>query len=91
MQNEVTMETIFMLSTIDNPYNPFDDFLSWRMFDISEGYFSCERLDRLTIFSDDMTQKEINEETERAIDAFIEAEPLGIFIKVSKEVPVEEI
>ena len=91
MENETTMETLFMLSTIDNPFNPFEDFSSWRMFDIEKEHYCCEYLDRIAITTDDMTEKEINEEQERAIDEIIAQNPLGIFIKVSKQVPVEEM
>ena len=34
-----------------------------------------------------MTQKEVNEEIERAIDEIIEFNPLGIYVKVKKEIP----
>ena len=38
-----------MLTTFDNPYNPFDEFTSWFMFDEEKGYHSHKRLSvRLT-------------------------------------------
>ena len=73
-----------MLSTIDNPYNPFDDFIRWRLFDLEKGYQSCERLAKFVNLSDDMTQKEINEEIERAIDEIIFYDPFNVYKKVRR-------
>jgi hypothetical protein len=51
------------LTTVDNPFNPFDDFRSWFLYDIEKGYNSCDLLGRTVNITDDMTQKEINIET----------------------------
>ena len=72
-------------TTIDNPFNPFEDFDSWFMFDIEKGYYTSSKLARLTHLSDDMTEKEENEEVERAVNRLIEIDPLDIYIKVTKE------
>lgn len=76
--------TCCMLSTIDNPFNPFEDYSSWLMFDKEKGYDSAERLMRIAKLSDDMTQKEENEEIERAIDEIIKYDFLNVYTKVSK-------
>lgn len=73
-----------MLSTIDNPFNPFEDYSSWLMFDKEKGYDSAERLMRIAKLTDDMTQKEENEEIERAIDEIIKYDILNVYVKVSK-------
>lgn len=73
-----------MLTTFDNPFNPFEQFTSWFMFDIEKGYYSCSRLARIAKLSDDMTQKEENEEIERAIDEIIKYDPMNIYRKVSE-------
>ena len=75
------MANAVMLSTNDNPYDPFEQFSSWLLFDKEKGYNSCEILARTAKLSDDMTEKEINEETERAIDQIIKFDPLNVFIK----------
>jgi DNA-binding SARP family transcriptional activator len=72
-------------TTIDNPFNPFDDFDSWFMFDVEKGYYTSSKLARLTHLTDDMTEKEENEEVERAVDRLIEIDPLDIYIKVTRE------
>ena len=36
-----------MLTTTDNPYNPFEQFIQWYLFDIEKGYNSCERLNKI--------------------------------------------
>lgn len=73
------------ITTIDNPFDPFDDFASWFMFDVEKGYYTSSKVARLTKLTDDMTEKEENEEVERAIDRLIEIDPLDIYIKVVRE------
>ena len=74
-----------MLTTIDNPFDPFEQFTSWLMFDIEKGYNSCSYLARIVNLSDDMTQKEMDEEIDRAIDEIITLNPLGIYIKATRQ------
>ena len=73
------------ITTIDNPFNPFDEFDSWFMFDIENGYYTSSKLARLVNLDDSMTEKEENEEIERAIDRLIEIDPLDIYKKIVKE------
>ena len=73
------------ITTIDNPFNPFDDFNSWFMFDIEKGYYTSSTIARLANLTDDMTEKEETDEIERAIDRLIEIDPLNIYIKVIRE------
>lgn len=88
MSNEIEQETKIKeinITTIDNPFNPFDEFTSWFMFDIEKGYYTSSKLARLVNLTDEMTEKEENEEIERAIDRLIEIDPLDLYIKVTKE------
>ena len=70
------------LTTIDNPFNPFDDFTSWLMFDIEKGYNTNGKLARLVELKDEMTEQEQNDEIERAIDRIISIDPTDLFKKV---------
>ena len=72
-------------TTIDNPFNPFDEFNEWFLFDTEKGYYTSSKLGRLTHLKSDMTQKEENEEVERAVDELISIDPLDIYIKVVRE------
>ena len=74
-----------MLTTIDNPFNPFDDFTSWFMYDVEKGYNSCSYVARIAKTSEQFTEKENNEEIERAIDEIIEHDFMNIYVKVTRE------
>lgn len=74
-----------MLTTNDNPYNPFDEFALWLLFDKQKGYNTCEYLARIAQLSDDLSEKETEEEIERAMDEIIKYDPFGIYKKVTKE------
>ena len=43
------------LTTFDNPYDPFDDFTSWFLFDVQKGYNSCAYLARIAKISDELS------------------------------------
>lgn len=78
------MSNDYRLTTFDNPYNPFDQFALWFLYDVSNGYNTCGKLDRISNYSDDMTEKEVDEEHERAIDEIIDNDFLNIYKKVSR-------
>lgn len=81
-------ETEYMLTTFDNPYDPFEQFDSWFLFDVEKGYNSCSRLARIAQFSDDFTQLEIDKEIERAIDEIIKYDFMNIYKKVQRKRPI---
>lgn len=85
---EETVETEHMLTTFDNPFNYFDDFIPWLMYDLEKGYQTCEILALFVHDSDDMTQKEKNLEIERAIDEIIFNDPLNFYRKLTRKVPI---
>ena len=77
-----------MLTTFDNPFNPFEQFTSWFLFDIEKGYNSCSYLARIAHTSDQFTEEENNEEIERAIDEIIKYDFRNIYKKVTKELKI---
>lgn len=74
-----------MLTTTDNPFDPFEQFTQWYLYDIAKGYDTCGYLAKIINLSDEMSQKEIDEETERAIDEIVATNPLGIYKKATRK------
>ena len=74
------------LTTFDNPFDPFEQFTSWLLYDKEKGYNTSEYLARIVNISSDMSEKEENEEIERAIDEIIKYDFLNIYKKVKKEI-----
>ena len=78
-----------MLTTIDNPFNPFTQFDNWYRFDEEKGYHTCSYLARIARTSDQFTDKENNQEIERAIDEIIKYDFKNIYKKVTRTVEEE--
>lgn len=76
------MTNAIALTTFDNPYNPFNDFISWFLFDEAQGYHSCSYLGRIARTSDQLSDAENEEEIERAIDEILRYDFMGIYRKV---------
>ncbi len=74
-----------MLTTIDNPFNPFTQYDEWRSYDEDEGYFTNEYLARIATISSQLTDEMYDAEFERAIDEIVKLNLLGIYKKVTKE------
>lgn len=74
------------LTTIDNPYDPFDEFDQWLQFDTEMNYGTCSFLDRVARTSDSLSDTENEQELERAIDEIILYDPANKYKKVKREI-----
>lgn len=74
-----------MLTTIDNPYNPFTHFDEWRAYDIEKGYFTCEYLARIVKTSDELSETDQLLAIEQAIDEIVKLNILGLYKKLVEE------
>jgi hypothetical protein len=72
------------LTTTDNPYDPIDDFVQWYLFDEQKGYHSTSYLGRIARTSEQLSDEENFEETERAIDEILKYDILSIYKKVKR-------
>lgn len=74
----------FAITTNDNPYDPFEQFPKWYMFDEEKGYHTTAYLGRIARTSDQFTDEENNREVERAIDEIIKYDFMNIYKKVKR-------
>ena len=71
------MGKMVRVTTADNPFNPFTEWDEWYFYDLSKGYSTCERLDRLSNTSSQLSDELNNEELEQAIDQMVEIGAVG--------------
>lgn len=76
-----------MLTTIDNPYDPFDNFSSWYAWDIQAGYHTCSFLARIVVTSTELSDSDANLANTQAIDEIVRENVLGVYRKVTREIP----
>jgi len=75
----------YMLTTVDNPFDPFTRFDEWLAYDTRMGYHSSAFLDRIAIVSSDLSEADQSLAIQNAIDEIVEENVSGMWIKVSKE------
>lgn len=73
-----------MITTFDNPYDPFTQFNHWFLFDTEKGYNTCAYLDRVAKVSEEFSDEENNLAIEQAIDEIIKYDFRNIYKKVSR-------
>jgi len=78
-----------MVSTIDNPYNPFEDFDSWYAYDEQAGYHTTGFVSRIIATSPELSKPDQDLAYEQAIDEILRENVSGIYIRVSREVSEE--
>ena len=81
---------VSMLTTIDNPYDPFTQFDDWFAFDTQQGYNSCDYLGKLVYSSSELSALDQNIAVESAIDRIVKLNVLGIYKKVTKEIKEDD-
>lgn len=75
-----------MLTTVDNPFSPFDEFGAWYAYDVSSGYHTCELLGRIAYSSDQLSDSDEENSILRAIDEIVSENVSGVHRKITKEV-----
>lgn len=78
-----------MLTTIDNPHDPFDNYGAWYVYDLTSGYHTTSFLARIVNNSEELSDADQDRAVEQAIDEIIRENVLGIYKKVERE--VEEV
>lgn len=65
-----------MLTTIDNPFDPFEDFTKWYLYDIERGYNTCALIGRvgllLGLTDEGLSYDEQNKQNEYVFDNIID-------------------
>ena len=80
--NEAPTFRRVLLSTADNPYDPFTQYSEWRAYDVASGYYTDEYLARLAYTSPNLSEADYFTEVERAIDDILKYNPTNNYIKV---------
>ena len=74
----------YMLTTVDNPFDPFTRFDEWFEYDISMGYNTSSFLDRIAKVSNDLSEPDQALAIQHAIDEIVEENVSGMWRKVSR-------
>jgi hypothetical protein len=74
-----------MLTTFDNPYDPFEEYDEWFAFDARMGYHTPGLLDRIAIVSEELSEADQSLALEQAIDEIVSENVTGMHRKVSRE------
>ncbi len=74
-----------MLTTIDNPFNPFTQFDQWLDYDTTKGYNTCGMIDRITLTSPALSTVDQELAIEEAINEILEHNVMGVHKKVTNK------
>lgn len=78
----------YMLSTSDNPFNPYTQWDEWYAFDVAAGYHTSAYLARIVRSSDELSESDQSLAIKEAIDEILEYNLTGNYIKVYEKDPV---
>jgi hypothetical protein len=65
------MSKEIMVTTVDNPYNPFEQFDEWLVYDKVKGYNTTERLAVVAPLSERLSDEEIYFAIEKGIETLM--------------------
>ena len=80
--DEVPRRPEYMLTTVDNPYDPFTEWDEWYAWDQSAGYHTPGFLARVARLSDELSEADQHLAIQDAIDEIVRENVLGVFRKV---------
>ena len=73
-----------MLTTVDNPFDPFTRFDEWYAYDVRMGYNTSSFLARIAKVSNELSEPDQALAIQNAIDEIVEENVSGMWRKVSR-------
>ena len=83
---ETEQKYSYFITTVDNPFDPCDEFDSWLLYDKMHGYDSLELLARFARTSEELSDGENQFEINQAITRIIVLDPFNIYKRIKKPV-----
>lgn len=84
INNDQSDRPEYMLTTVDNPYDPFTQWDEWFSWDLNAGYHTPGLLARIARVPDDLTEGEEYLALQQAMDEILQENVLGVFRKVKR-------
>ena len=82
--DETSGQPEYMLTTVDNPYDPFTQWDEWYSWDENAGYHTPGLLARITHTSADLSEADQHQAIQMAIDEIVQENVLGVSKKVKR-------
>lgn len=86
-----TFSNEYVLTTIDNPFNPITQLDEWLNYDLNKGYNTYALIDRIAQFDENMSDEEKDAKEQAAIDFIIRFDPLNLYRRVNKDTNIREM
>jgi hypothetical protein len=77
-------DTEYMLTTVDNPFNPFTQWKEWLAYDQNAGYDTPSFLARIVHTSDELSEADQILAIQQGIDEIVQENVSGMYRKVSR-------
>ena len=77
----------YMVTTVDNPWNPFTHFKEWYQFDAVAGYNTPAYLARVVVTSDELSLADQLLAVNSACEEIVRENVSGMYRLVSRELP----
>jgi len=85
-ETEMTNDTDMMLTTLDNPFDPFTQYDDWNRFDCDNGYYTMNYIARIAVTTDELSEAIYNAAINHAIDEICEINVTGNYKKVFRKI-----
>ena len=84
----MTKMNVSMLTTVDNPFDPFDAYDEWLAYDLRMGHNTNGFLSRIAVTSLDLSLPDQYVALNDAIDEIVRVNVSGLYRKITREVEV---
>jgi hypothetical protein len=78
-----------MLTTEDNPYNPFTEFDQWYAFDTQVGHHTLALLGRVCITSDELSELDQSRAIDHAMDEIVSENVSGLHMLIAEDTVIK--